>query len=91
MMVVMALPNAGAKTTETKYCLSGGILSDFPSPNTCYETLEQCLDRAGESENFYCSEKSLDDIVPGGRDFGQSADIEQADCAEFPNPCPTSP
>jgi len=90
MMVVMALPSAGAQTEPTKYCQAGGLYSVFGGPVRCYESLEQCLANL-EQESGGCVEKTQKEITLANKDFGQSADIEQADCAEFPDPCPTSP
>jgi hypothetical protein len=90
MMVVMALPSAGAQPEKTKYCVTGGINSDFGGPARCYETFEQCAEHL-EEESASCSVVPMGDIILGNKDFGQTADIEQADCAEFPLPCPESP
>jgi len=81
-------PSAGAQTEPTKYCLTGGIYTDVGGPVRRYNTLEQCLAAAGEQESGGCAEKTQEEIILANKDFGQTADIEQADCAEFPFPCP---
>ncbi len=84
MMVVMALPSAGAQGEPTQYCIISGIATAPTPGGNCYDSLEEC-EASREAESGGCAPTPQSDASSG---YGQTTADQQRLCQDPNDPRP---